>query len=200
VEAAERRVALAEHQVERVKGRLEAARLYAPFPGMIVSVDARPGDAINPFAPIGALANPTVMAIEASVPETDSVYVVVGQKASVVLDGFPQDTFEAQVSAIAAKPTTWQGRSVYEVTLSFAPSAKVPATFRMGADVAIITRVQPNVLIVPSAAIYVLEKRSYVDVMESGKKRRAEIETGLVGQTETEVISGLKEGDRVLIP
>jgi RND family efflux transporter MFP subunit len=200
VAIAEQEVAYAQATVDRLRQRLAQARLFAPFSGMIVAIDARVGDKAEPYAPIGAIANPTVMAVEATVAETDLAYVVVGQQALVVLDGFPTNAFAAQVKTIASKPTVWQGRTVYQVTLQFDLSAKVPATFRMGADVRISTRVQPNVLMVPAQAVFTLDTHTYVEVMEAGKKRRVAVEIGMVGEHEVEIVSGLRAGDMVVVP
>jgi multidrug efflux pump subunit AcrA (membrane-fusion protein) len=200
VRLAEQEASYARLMLDRARKRITDTLMLAPFSGIISTVDATVGDQVAAYAPIGALANLSVMAVEASVAEADYPFVLPGQKATVVLDGYPKDVFRAEVKTMAGKPTVLQGRTLYQVTLQFESGANVPATFRMGADVRIVTRVQSNALLVPSQAVYVLDTRSYVDLLDAGKKRRVEVETGLVGMTDVEILSGLKDGDKVVAP
>ena len=200
VQMAEMEVKYRETLVARATGQLEKARLYASFSGLVVSIDAKPGDQIDPYQSIGTLADPTQLQIEASVPEAQIFSVALGQPASIGLDAYPKANLTGKVKQIASKATIWQGKSVYNVTIAFDRPQEVPLAIGMGADVTINTKIKEGVLLVPTAAIYSDGRHSYVDVVDGGLARKAEVQTGISSGSQTEVVSGLEAGQVIRVP
>jgi multidrug efflux pump subunit AcrA (membrane-fusion protein) len=62
----------------------------------------------------------------------------------------------------------------------------------------LILREKKDVLLLPNAAIRAFGGRRYVQITANGRKREIDIEIGIITQTETEIVKGLKEGDRVI--
>ena len=187
-------------RVEFLQGRLASAQLVAPINGLILSLDKRVGDTVQAYESIGAIADPSQLQIEVSVPEADITAVAPSQTARIVLDGFPDKNFTGKVQEIASKAAIFQGTSVYRVVIAFDNPSQVPATLRMGADVSLIRQSKTNVLLVPSKAIQQDGATQFVSVLRSDKWERAEVRVGVSGGTQTEILSGVVEGDQVLVP
>jgi macrolide-specific efflux system membrane fusion protein len=135
------------------------------------------------------------------VAETDLPNIKVGQAASVTLDALPGQTFTGQVSSISASPTVTQGVVTYAVVVSLsdlpATGGPVPG---MTATAEITTESHSNVLILSSRAIQRVGTRQVVTVMNNGKQTTQSVTTGLTSGTNTEIDSGLQQGDVVVIP
>lgn len=197
----ERKVTYRKTRLDRATERLKDAQLTAPFDGIVISLDAKVGDNVDPYTLVGVVADPAELEVDATVPEAEIGPLALGQTVHVILDAYPDKVYQAQVKAISSKAVIWQGKQAYHVTIVFDEPKTVPATIRMGADIQVIVRTKDNVLIVPTQAIYTVAGESYVEVMSAdGRRRRVAVVTGLVGATETEIVSGLKEGDVVVIP
>jgi len=182
-----------------LEARLAATKLYVPYSGLIISVDAKPGDSLDPFETIGALADPTELRIEVNVPEADFEQVAVSQTTAIVLDGYPSNIYWGLVTEISFRSTTWQGRKVYPVEIRFERPEEVPAVVRMGAEVSIATRQKKDVLLVPNRAIYREGRSTFVEVISGSSRRKVEVQTGVSDGQFTEIVSGLLEGQKVVI-
>jgi RND family efflux transporter MFP subunit len=183
-----------------LQGRLASAQLVAPINGLILSLDKQVGNTVQVYESIGAIADPTQLQIEVSIPEANIAAVSLGQTARIVLDGFPDKNFTGKVKEIASKASIFQGTRVYRVVIAFDNLAQVPATLRMGADVSLIRQGKTNVLLVPSKAIQQDGATQFVSVLRGDKWERAEVRVGVSGGTQTEILSGVVEGDQVLVP
>ena len=200
----ETQIAYARARIDRARRRLAEtdaeARLTAPFTGTIVSVDKKIGDAVGPYEPLGIIADPSQIRLEVNILEADMVRVRLGLPVSITLDAYPNEPLTGRIQAIAAQPTTWQGKSAYAAAIEFDDATRVPATIRMGADVAIVTRVVPDALLAPAEAIKTDGARRYVDLFQDGAApRRVDVGLGLTAGPLTEVLWGLTDGDRIRI-
>jgi len=186
--------------LDSIRARLNDSQLYAPFSGVILSLEAIAGDEVHPFRAIAAIADPSELWVQANVQESDISRVALQQAARITLDAHPESQFMGRLTAVASTPTVWKGEDVYEVTIVFDEGQEVPSTIRMGADVALITQARQNVLLVPNTAIYTEGERTYVMVIEGEEKKQVEVKTGASTNTETEIVRGLEEGDEVFLP
>lgn len=201
-------VQIAEQRAERAEAfhllaaeALSSTLLAAPFDGIVISVESRPGDRVEAYEAIGAIADPSELWVVATVLEEEIDRIAVGQAVAVRLDAYPDALYSGTVLQIASEAIIWQGKSAYEVTIAFDDGQAVPATIRMGADVTIAGRAREEVLVVPTQAILTIGEREYVEVVgEGGEVQRVEVETGVSSGAETEIVAGLQEGQVVRIP
>lgn len=189
-----------QQRVAYLQERYANAKLVAPFDGLVVSIDRRVGEWVESYEPIGTLADPKQLNVEVNVPEADIASVSLGQAVRVVLDGFPDKTFAGKVKEIASQASIYQGKNVYRVLVGFDKPTEVPATLRMGADVAFVRGSKDNVLLVPTKAIQQDGLTSYVMVLREGKWERVEVKVGANGNNQTEIVSGLSEDEQILVP
>lgn len=187
----------AQAMLDRQKECLDSTFLRAPFSGVIISIDKVAGEYIGPYEALGAIADPSELQLEATVSEEEIQRVWIGQVVTTALDAYPKREFTGKVREIATKPTVWQGRNVYKVTMDFDEPKSVPATIRMGADVAIVIRISEDTLIVPIQAIHAEGDTEYVEVVVGeGKTTRVAVQTGISNETQVEILAGLREGQR----
>ena len=200
IELYQKQVQYWQQRVTYLQERYASAKLVAPFDGLVVSIDRRVGEWVESYEPIGTLADPKQLIVELNVPETEVASVSIGQAVRVVLDGFPDKNFTARVKEIASQASIYQGKNVYRTLVTFNDLSQVPATLRMGADVAFLRASKENVLLVPTKAIQQDGLAQYVTVLRQGNWERVPVQVGANSATHTEIMSGLAEGEQILVP
>jgi membrane fusion protein, macrolide-specific efflux system len=132
-----------------------------------------------------------------SLSEIDVTKVKVGQKATMTLDAFPDKTFTGHVASINTTGTVSSNVTSYPATIVF-DSNNSNIYSNMAVDAKIITSVKDNVLLVPSTAIQTSNGTTTVRVLKNGQVQTVTVEVGSSNDTQTEITSGLNEGDTVV--
>jgi macrolide-specific efflux system membrane fusion protein len=132
-----------------------------------------------------------------SLSEVDAVKVKADQKVTILMDAYPGKTFTGKVAIIDTNGSTSSNVTTYPATIVFdsAPDIVYP---NMAVDVKIITNVKDSVLLVPSAALSTVNGGTTVRIMNKGNVSSTPVETGLSNDTQTEILSGISEGDTVV--
>ncbi|GAA1566474.1 HlyD family efflux transporter periplasmic adaptor subunit [Kribbella hippodromi] len=140
------------------------------------------------------IADLKTLQVVAAFAEADAIKIKAGQSATVSLNAEPGTTFTASLASVSPTPTTTNGVVSYSATFSL---AKLPANARMGqtANVTVQTAKAANALYVPSTAIST-SGSTYTVTMANGGGTR-EIKVGVRGDSFTQVMSGLNEGDQI---
>ena len=194
------RITQTEERLTRLENRLAEGKLYAPFDGVILSVEAQTGDLVDAYGPIGALGDPSGSQVLVNILEEDIGEISVGQAATVTLDTYPGRAYGGQVKEIPSKAITWQGKKAYEVVVVFDDLGSVPSAIRMGCDVLLEPRMRTDVLVVPTRAVRTEGALSFVKLQEGGQVHdRVLVEVGLSGQGMVEIVGGLREGQVVVL-
>jgi hypothetical protein len=145
------------------------------------------------------MADLSQLQVTADVSETDVSSVQAGQSATVTLNASGK-SYPAQVEVISPTSTVVSNVVEYAVTLNLTDA--VPSSVRPGqsASISIVTGEASDTLYVPNSAITTAGGRSVVTVVGSdGKETITPITTGIVGTTNTQVTSGLTQGENVLL-
>ncbi len=137
--------------------------------------------------------------IAVNLTETDVASVQAGDKATVTLDAFPNQTFTGKIIGIDTTGAVSSGVTTYPATIVLdLPNNKILPN--MSASANIITGIKNNVLMVPTAAIQTTNGQSSVRVLNNGQITNVSITIGATSSTDTEVTSGnLKPDDTVVI-
>jgi HlyD family secretion protein len=136
------------------------------------------------------------------VDESDIGKVSLGQPARIKVESFKDKTFDGKVTKIAPMGTEKDNVTTFEVRVSIDnPGGELKAN--MTANAEILLEEHKDVLTVPEAAIiYDKDKKASVDLYDpkaKDGKRKVAITAGISNGTKTEVLSGLKEGDQVVL-
>lgn len=199
IDAADARVRQARAQLARASADLGDTVITAPVSGAVTKVDIKPGE-LAPIGPAITLLGQSPMRVEMFVSEIDVPKVNLTQSGSVELDAFRDQPFALRVSEIETAPTDVSGVSKYKVMLDFVNPADA-VKIGMTGDAEIETGRRDDVVSVPMRAVLQDgEGNKIVRVLEDGEAVDREVTTGMEGAGgNVEIVSGLKEGETVIV-
>jgi len=181
--------------------QMSYANIYAPISGVIASVTTQQGETVS----ASSLNVPTFVTIVdlnrleiyAYVDETDIGKIKPGLDATFTVDSFPDKDFKGKVTAIYPKATI-QDNVVYYITIISIenPEGKLKPDMTVNANIYLNKR--ENVLAVPNKSIKREGGKKVVIVIEDNKPIQKAVKTGWKDSAYTEVVEGLKEGDKVV--
>jgi HlyD family secretion protein len=141
--------------------------------------------------------------VRGKVDEADIGRVQIGQRARITTETFRDRAFEGRVTQISPIGVEKDNVTTFEVEVSIDNAAK-ELKANMTSNAEIILEELPNSLLVPeSAIVYDPQRRAYVDVVDAAERtgrRRIPIKVGIGNGTRIQVLDGLKEGDKIVIP
>lgn len=193
---AQNSVETAQIALDQIKLKLQQAQIVAPFSGIITTINAKVGQTAS-GTPI-SLADLDHLDIIVNMAEVDVNKVQVGQPAEVTLDAITDLTLAGTVSQIAPAGVQSSGVVNYPVTVAITKTSDAVKT-GMTSNVNIIVSQRDNVLTVPNRAIRTVNKQKVVTVLFEGQQIQVPVQVGLSGDSATEIVSGLKEGDVVML-
>ncbi len=181
--------------------QMSYANIYAPISGVIASVTTQQGETVS----ASSLNVPTFVTIVdlnrleiyAYVDETDIGKIKPGLDATFSVDSFPDKDFKGKVTAIYPKATI-QDNVVYYITVISIenPEGKLKPDMTVNATVYLNKR--ENVLAVPNKSIKREGGKKVVAVLENNRPIQKSVKTGWKDGSYTEIVQGLKEGDKVI--
>ena len=192
------------NEVNKVQNQLEKAVIVAPFDGVIATVKVEEGDVLSSVnyatTTIIELIDPSRMELKTKVDEVDIPSVKLGQKAIIKLDALPDLKLEGRVTAISLLPSEEAGVVLYEVKIGFDVPESSGLRGGMTVTADIVTDERSNALLVPNRAIRQDSSGNpVVKIMVGDQTQERAVVTGISDGLQTEIISGLNEGDRVVI-
>lgn len=172
--------------------------VIAPIDGTIILRQVEPGQTFTNTDSIFVLSDR--LTVKAQVDETDIAQVKLQQVAEIRLDAYPDEKFSARVDQIAFDSKTNNNVTTYLVDVL---PDKPPTFMRSGmtANVVLFVAAKSEILLVPNEALKTQGGRTIVLVREnsSGHQERV-VRLGITDGKISEVLSGLKEGETILIP
>ncbi|MGZ4408260.1 MAG: efflux RND transporter periplasmic adaptor subunit [Gaiellaceae bacterium] len=137
------------------------------------------------------------MQVTASFSESDAAKIRLGQAGTVTVSALPNQELAAHVIAIDVAGTSSSGVVQYTVTLGL---DRMVAGLKpgMSANATVTTSERDNVLNVPNAAVTGTGSNARVTVVRTGQQQTVNVVAGLKGDSNTEIVSGLKVGDQVV--
>ena len=201
LKAANLQLEAAELAVTEAQKQLDEAIITAPFDGEITSVNAEEGDIFSPTGmPVIHLIDPTIMEIEVEIDEIDIAEVKSEQKAIIEVDALPDLLLEGEVTSISTLSKEMGGLVLYEVTIGFNVPPDSGLKIGMSAIADIILEERSNALLVPNRAITQDNQGNpAVKVLVNEEIEERPVVTGISDGFDTEIVSGLNEGDVAVI-
>jgi macrolide-specific efflux system membrane fusion protein len=201
----------AEAQVVQTRAALKIAEanlgyatITAPMSGVVASVSTQQGETVTSGS--AAAQAPTLVTIidldrlqvDAYVDETDIGKVQAGQSATFMVDAFPEKEFTGKVTAIYPKALIQQNVVTYDVVVAIEnPEGLLRPD--MTANTTITVAKREKVLAIPNQAVRREDGDRVAFVQDGERFVRRPIKTGWKDKTYTEVLGGLKEGERVVV-
>lgn len=129
--------------------------------------------------------------------EIDAAKVKPGQKVTLTLDALPNQTFTGKILLVNTNGSVSSGVTTYPTTIEF-DTATDNIYPNMSVNANIITQIKNDVILIPSGAIQTANGQSTVRILKNGKVSTVNVEVGDSNDTQTEITSGLQEGDAVI--
>lgn len=194
---ARRRTAEEELRLARVTH--DKLTVRSPIAGVVTSIAAHAGQTATPAVALLSLADPSISEIEARIDAADGALVAVGQSAVITSDAVPDVAWREQVLRLAPAVEKTDAASTVRVVLSYGGQA--PA-LRLGQQVDVMIHLveKSDALKIPAAAVQRRDGAPAVALFREGRIAWVPVTTGIEDLTHTEVVRGLREGDRVVLP
>lgn len=173
--------------------------IYAPFDGEInIEDEIAVGSQININSVLGSITNYSAFKLVLTVDELDIPIVKVGQKVKISAEAYPDEFFEGEVTKIASQGEYTNGVSTFKVEVSI----KDPKELKSGmtANAKILVAKAENTLLIPIETLIEKNDKEYIKLQTTEGSKEVEISTGLNNENYIEVLSGVKEGQNVVIP
>jgi HlyD family secretion protein len=206
---AEAQVAQDRATLKQLEEQLSYTDIESPIDGVVLSRDVEMGDAVSSILVLGSsatlvmtLGDTSQVYVKGKVDESDIGKVYLGQPARIKVESFKDKTFNGVVTKISPMGVEKDNVTTFEVRVSINnPGGELKA--EMTANAEIILEEHKNVLQIPEGSIiYDKDKKASVEIPDSkakdGKKKVA-LNIGISNGAKTEVLSGLKEGDQVVL-
>ena len=195
---------VSEARLDAAQAALAKTILRAPFGGIVAEINGEVGEVVTP-SPVGVATLPTIDLIDTSclyvrapIDEVDAGKVEKGLPAYISLDAFPGVQYPAVVTRVApyVLDLEKQARTV-DVEVEFRDIEEAGRLLvGYSADVEIILEAHEDTLRIPTEAL--LEGRRVL-LYRDGVLAERKVEAGLENWESTEVLSGLEEGDRIVL-
>jgi len=198
IAAQKAQVAQAQAGVANAEANLSGAEIVAPISGVITELDAKVGQLASPGTPLVSIIGNGGFEVDAGVSETDVGKLTSGNKVTMTLDAFPNETFAGSVFYIAPAQTNTQGVISYQIKISF---DKADPRLKSGltANIDIQTKQHDNVLILPQYAILQNDSGTFVQTLVGKVATTSPVTLGIQDQKgNVEILSGVTLGEQVI--
>ncbi|MEA2092599.1 MAG: HlyD family efflux transporter periplasmic adaptor subunit [Patescibacteria group bacterium] len=189
----------AKANISCLEKRIEEAVLTSPVDGVVSVVHIKEKEIAVAGAPTFSIIPEKEFQIEVFIYEGDIPEVRIGNKADISLVAFPDKKFQGEVISINSIGEIIDEIVYYKTIVSFSDYPE-KMMVNMTADVTILTAKKEGALTIPERVTFVEDEKRYVNVIINGETEKREVEVGMKGEGRIfEVLSGLSEGEKVLI-
>jgi HlyD family secretion protein len=200
VRAAEIALVQAQVSLAQAESNLGNATILAPFDGVVAAVAGNLGEQVGTGTAVVTLVDADKLRVDVVVDETDVGKISVGQQVAVSFEALAGQRFPATVKVVAPTATVQSGVVSYAIQVQLAPGASMVRP-GMTATAVITTASREGVIVVPNRAIKTVQRNKTVDVqVANGKTEARPVLVGLANDSQTEIVSGLTVGERVVLP
>ncbi len=206
---AKAQVAQARAALERAQEDLRNSTIVSPMDALVLSRDVEVGDAVSSILVLGSqatlvmtLGDVTDVYVLGKVDQADIGKVYLGQRARIVVESFKEKKFEGAVTKISPLGVEKDNVTTFEVRVSIRnPDGTLKAN--MSANAEILLEEKKGVLLIPeTAVVYDRNRSTSVEVPDASiknGKRSIPVRLGISNGVKTELVSGLNNGDKLIL-
>jgi HlyD family secretion protein len=216
LESAKARLDLQRDRLDKSKKQFAACTMKAPAPGLVVygsSMDSMSryrgaglialGEQVYQRQTIITLPDTSSMMAEIAVHESSVDKIKAGQKATIVMDAFPDQTFNGEVIKVSSLPDQQRNWLSPDIKV-YTTQVNIEGTHNflkpgMSARVELFVDYAPNALIVPVQVVANRSGKKVCFVVNGGKSIEKEVKTGLFNDTWVQILEGINEGEEVML-
>jgi len=202
-------VSQAQASLDQAKEDLQNSTIVSPINGLVLSRDVEVGDAVSSILVLGSQAtqlftvgNMSTVYVLGKVDQADIGKVYLGQEARIRVESFPKKIYDGKVTKISPMGVEKDNVTTFEVRVSIQnPTGELKAN--MSANAELIIQEKHNVLIIPeTAVVYDKDHKTFAEVPAQEAKlgwKKVPIQIGISNGINSEVESGLKQGQQVIL-
>lgn len=206
---AQAQVSQARALLDQTEEEYRNSTIVSPIDGTVLSRDVEVGDAVSSILVVGSsatllmtLGDTHEVYVKGKVDESDIAKVYLGQPARIKVESYKERTFNGKVTKISPMGVEKDNVTTFEVRVSI-DNAKGELKSMMTANAEIVLEDHKGVLMVPEGALmYDKDRNASVEMPDpsarEGKKKIA-VTVGISNGSKTELLSGLKEGQQVVL-
>lgn len=196
-------IAQARNKLTDAREDLEEYSVRAPFDGVVTALSVSAGDSVSRDDAIASVISREMYA-KVSLNEVDAAGVKIGDTVTLTFDALGGTPVSGTISKMDTIGTVTQNVVTYNAEIVFDSASLESLKPGMSVDVEIVTAEKNDVVTVPIAAVRTdASGKSFVMIPAaengSGKGRRVVVEAGISTDTSIEIISGLSEGQKVIV-
>ncbi|HKD80478.1 MAG TPA: efflux RND transporter periplasmic adaptor subunit [Candidatus Angelobacter sp.] len=206
---AEAQVAQASAQLDEKQKEYENSTIISPIDGVVLSRDVEVGTAVSSILILGSSATLVMtlgdihqVYVKGKVDESDIGKVYLGQPARIKVESYKDKTFLGKVTKISPMGVEKDNVTTFEVRVSIDNSSGELKS-QMTANAEILLEEHKGILMVPEGAlIYDKDRKASVQVPDPSAKdghKKVDVSVGISNGSKTELLSGLKEGQQVIL-
>jgi len=210
VQQARAGVAASKASLDRAEETLRYATIRAPIGGVVLNRDTEVGDAVSSILNLGSaatlimtLGDMSTVYIKGEVDEADIGKAEHGQPVRTKVESFPTETFDGVVRRIAPMGKEQNNVTTFEVRVTIS-NEQGKLRVRMTANAEIVLEEHKAVVLIPETAlVYDKDKNVSVQILDPSSRtgwRKTPVKVGISNGQKTEVASGIKEGDKLVLP
>jgi membrane fusion protein (multidrug efflux system) len=182
---------------EQAKLTLDYCKIKAPISGVVSERIARIGDRLLATTKVYSLVNPDLLLAKIHLTEKDALRTKVGQRAEVVSEALPGQTFTGQVDRISPVVDATSGMVRVTIQISDRQRLLKPGMF---VNVHLITDSKTNAALVPKRAVIYDDNRQFVFVVRQDTLAiKVPLTPGYTDRDNIEALGGVSIGDTIII-
>lgn len=209
VKQAEAQVAEARALLAQKEKEYENSTIVSPIDGVVLSRDVEVGTAVSSILVLGSsatlvmtLGDTREVYVKGKVDESDIGKVYIGQPARIKVESYKDRTFSGKVTKISPMGVEKDNVTTFEVRVSI-DNSKGELKSQMTANAEVLLEEHKGILMVPEGAlIYDKDRKASVEIPDpaakDGRKKLA-VTVGISNGSKTELLSGLNEGQQVIL-
>ncbi|MBC8113820.1 MAG: efflux RND transporter periplasmic adaptor subunit [Candidatus Saccharimonas sp.] len=203
-------------KLDRLKAQIEACKIKATQDGQVVYANTRDGRSsdqvlievggtVRERQPIINLPDLDSMKVNARIHESRISLVRTGLAAKIKVDAYADVTFYGEVDAVASVPSSTSSfnREIkeYEAVIKILDDPEKVNKLRPGltATIEVLVERRDNILQIPVQAVVTVGAKQFVFVVSGKSVGRKAITIGQTNERMIEIVSGLNEGDQVVM-
>lgn len=188
----------------RMSNREIDSTVKSPIQGMILSQSVFQGDAVVPLTnyqpgtELASLADMGRLLFKGTVDEIDVGKISTGMPTEVQIGALPEARIKGRVDRIYPKAKKEGNATLFDVEVGISEAAGVTLRAGYSATASVLIRSRQKTLLLPERLILFENGKKYVEVPKGEKSEKVAVETGLSDGLNIEILSGLKDGDKVI--
>jgi HlyD family secretion protein len=186
-------------EARALQARLQALDVRAPVDGIAYGLPDHVGDVVALGQRVVAVADATHRRVRLRIDAPDVPRVAAGQTFTTTFEGLPDSEWRGILAEVSPALREVEGRQVGEAEGEIEITTVAPP-YDARLSARIIVGERSAALVLPRAALQRDGDARYVWIEQAGRAVRRNVSIGLVGLSEVEVLSGLSEGEPVVVP